>query len=33
MWFDEHNHPVEYEKLSAQERKKAHRERWAQIKI
>lgn len=27
MWFDEHNHPVEYEKLSAQERKRAHRER------
>jgi hypothetical protein len=27
MWFDEHNHPVEYETLSAQERKKAHRER------
>jgi hypothetical protein len=27
LWFDEHNHPVEYEKLSAQERKKAHRER------
>lgn len=27
MWFDEHNHPVEYEKLGAQERKKAHRER------
>jgi len=27
MWFDEHNHPVEYEKLSAPERKKAHRER------
>lgn len=27
MWFDEHNHPVESEKLSAQERKKAHRER------
>lgn len=27
MWFDEHNHPVEYEKLNAQERKKAHRER------
>lgn len=27
MWFDEHNHPVEYEKLSAQERKKVHRER------
>ena len=27
LWFDEHNHPVEYEKLSAVERKKAHRER------
>lgn len=27
MWFDEHNHPVEYEKLSAEQRKKAHRER------
>jgi hypothetical protein len=27
MWFDEHNHPVEYDKLSPQERKKAHRER------
>jgi hypothetical protein len=27
LWFDEHNHPVEYEKLSAEERKKAHRER------
>ena len=27
MWFDEHNHPVEYEKLTAPERKKAHRER------
>ncbi len=27
MWFDEHNHPVDYEKLNAQERKKAHRER------
>jgi hypothetical protein len=26
MWFDEHNHPVEYEKLNAQERKEAHRE-------
>jgi len=26
-WFDEHNHPVEYEKLSPQERKGAHRER------
>jgi hypothetical protein len=27
MWFDAHNHPVEYEKLSAAERQKAHRER------
>jgi len=27
LWFDEHNHPVEYEKLSDAERKKAHRER------
>ena len=27
MWFDEHNHPVKYEELSAVERKKAHRER------
>jgi hypothetical protein len=27
MWFDEHNHPVDYEKLTPQERKKAHRER------
>jgi hypothetical protein len=27
MWFDEHNHPVEYAKLSAEQRKKAHRER------
>jgi hypothetical protein len=27
MWFDEHNHPVEYEKLTAQERRKVHRER------
>lgn len=27
MWFDEHNRPVEYEKLTVQERKKAHRER------
>lgn len=27
MWFDEHNHPVEYEKLNPQERKKVHRER------
>ena len=27
MWFDEHNHPLEYEQLTPQERKKAHRER------
>jgi hypothetical protein len=27
MWFDEHNHPVEYEKLHPAERHKAHRER------
>ena len=27
MWFDEHNHPVKYEELSTEERKKAHRER------
>jgi len=27
MWFDQHNHPVNYEKLDSQERKKAHRER------
>ncbi len=27
MWFDEHNHPVNYEKLTAAERRKAHRER------
>ena len=27
LWFDEHHHPVEYEKLSAVERQKAHRER------
>lgn len=27
MWFDEHNHPVEYEKLGPEERKRAHRER------
>jgi hypothetical protein len=27
LWFDEHNHPVDYEKLSAAERRKAHRER------
>jgi len=27
MWFDQHNHPVNYERLSAEERKHAHRER------
>lgn len=27
MWFDEHNHPVKYEELSPEERKRAHRER------
>jgi len=27
LWFDEHHHPVDYEKLTPQERKKAHRER------
>jgi len=27
LWFDEHNHPVEYDKLTAEQRKKAHRER------
>ncbi len=27
LWFDEHNHPVDYEKLNPPERKKAHRER------
>jgi len=27
LWFNEHNHPVHYEELSAAERKKAHRER------
>lgn len=27
MWFDEHNHPVDYNKLSPQERQTAHRER------
>jgi hypothetical protein len=27
MWFDEHNHPVDYEKLTPVERKKAHLER------
>ncbi len=27
LWFDEHNHPVNYEELSPAERKGAHRER------
>jgi hypothetical protein len=27
MWFDEHNHPVDYDTLSEEERKTAHRER------
>jgi len=27
MWFDEHNHPVDYEKLTPEQRKHAHRER------
>ncbi len=27
MWFDEHNHPVEYEKLSGAERRSARRKR------
>jgi hypothetical protein len=27
MWFDGHNHPVEYDQLSPQERKTVHRER------
>lgn len=27
LWFDEHNHPVEYEKLTPAERKRVHRER------
>lgn len=27
LWFDEHNHPVDYEKLSPPQRKKAHRQR------
>jgi DDE family transposase len=27
LWFDEHNHPVDYEKLTSVERKKAHLER------
>ncbi len=27
MWFDEHNHPVDYQKLDQAQRRKAHRER------
>src|SRR5207253_2735721 len=27
LWFDEHNHPVNYDELNAEERKKARRER------
>lgn len=27
LWFDEHNHPVDYEKLTPEERRHAHRER------
>ena len=27
MWFDEHNHPVDYEQLSPEQRQRAHRER------
>jgi Transposase DDE domain len=27
MWFDEHNHPVHYEQLTPEERRRAHRER------
>ncbi len=27
MWFDKHNHPVDYEKLSPEQRKYAHRQR------
>jgi hypothetical protein len=27
LWFDEHNHPVDYEKLTPAQRKKVHRER------
>jgi hypothetical protein len=27
MWFDEHNHPVNYEELTPEERLRAHRER------
>jgi len=31
MWFDAHNRPVKYEELTAQERKKAHRERCYKV--
>lgn len=27
LWFDEHNHPVDYEELSPEQRQQAHRER------
>lgn len=27
LWFDEHNHPVDYEKLTPEQRSQAHRER------
>lgn len=27
LWFDEHNHPVKYEELTVEARKRAHRER------
>ena len=27
MWFDEHNHPVQYDQLTPEERQRAHRER------
>lgn len=27
MWFDEHNHPVEYDQLTPEQRQRAHRER------
>lgn len=27
MWFDEHNHPVNYEKLDPEQRRQAHRQR------
>ena len=31
MWFDEHNHPVDYDQLIEQERKTAHRERCCKL--